>query len=77
MTITNNIITIPITNKIKTKTILTDLAGGGHTGVQGAGSPGLVPGTGGDHQVVLTARLTALEVPVGPAGVAHLRKYFE
>ena len=54
-----------------------DLAGGGHTGVQDAGAPGLVPGTGGDHQVVLTARLAALEVPVGPAGVAHLRKYFE
>ena len=48
---------------------LTDLAGGGHTGVESAGSPGLVPGTGGDHLVVLPASLPALEVAVGPAGV--------
>ena len=53
---------------------LTDLAGGGHTGVESAGSPGLVPGTGGDHQVVLPAFLPALEVAVRAAGVAHLKK---
>ena len=71
MTITNNIITIPITNDIKTKTILTDLAGGGHTGVQAAGCPAPVPGTGGDCQVVLQP-VTTLEVPVRATGVEDL-----
>ena len=71
MTITNNIITIPITNDIKTKTILTDLAGSGHTGVQAAGCPAPVPGTGGDCQVVLQP-VTTLEVPVRATGVEDL-----
>ena len=72
MTITNNIITIPITNDIKTKTILTDLAGSGHTGVQAAGCPAPVPGTGG-HQLGVLVAIRALEVAEGPAGEENLR----